>query len=593
MKKAKTAPDPLENLKSFSVFHVIFNNYLGRKCYYVSIPDWTWTVLFFRKQNTQQWNFEQYFGKSASRNQFNKKQYKRMMREKRSLIFRFEDSVEFYTPVIVGGAVKGFIHSGAVLEKYPTPESFRRDWKDLTQTEGSDLNPDFLYYARTVLSQPILDKEGIAGYSRLLELVAQWIINKESGGILQEADHLLKDVFSRQIPHPEWVNWMVGIDKFYVKPDKDLTVPQWARNETGISRMPTIAVALMPQKPLLRAGALDILCLTRRFQHECFLAARQMEETYASPLGDYGCIVLTSPRPGLSPAQARLEVRDKIQKLCRKLGHKLNANIHAGIGSLVPKGGSMPRSYSEAVLALHAAVEGGKEIESSDGPGLPRTDPSEAQMHALIRALSEAMARSFPAKMALARDRFIHKLLLMSYGPEVSRAYLLATLHLLTEQFEHRSGLDPAASRALGSELMGRLESAVTLPDLVAAFRESLDTLLRYQDSPREASAVSRMENIVAEIARNPGRSWLLSKLSAQLDLSAPTFSKWFRKVAGLPFSPYLIKVRLEKADALLREENMNLERIAQECGFGSASSFIQVFKRIKGVSPRQYHRKS
>jgi AraC-like DNA-binding protein len=593
MAKTPASLEPLELLKTFSVFQVIFNNYLGRKCYFVSVPDWTWTVLFIRKQNTQQWNFEEFYGKTAERARHNKVQFQKMVRAKRSLVSRFGDSVEFYTPVYSGKTVKGFIISEGVLEKHPTPESFRRYWKELTGTEGSDLNPDFLYYARTILSQPLLNKEGIAGYSRLLELLAQWIAGLDRTGILQEAERLLNEVFSKQSPHPEWVNWMVGTDKFFVKPDKDRTVQPWFRHEIGITRMPNVAVALMPQKPLLHAGALDILCLNRRFQHECFLAARELEETYASPLGDYGSILLTSSRPGATPYQARLEIHDRVQKLCRILNRNLNVKIHAGVGSLVPPGGSLPKSYREAVLGLHSAVEGDQEIVSVNQPGPTSENPSEFQMQVLIRHLSESLARSSPAQLALARDNFIHKLLLMSYGPEVSRAYLLAALHLLTEQFEHRSGLNHASTRALGSEWMGRLESAVTLPDLVASFRESLDALLRYQDSPRDASSASKMENVVAEISKEPGRSWHLAKLSKQIGMSAPTFSKWFQKVAGLPFGPYLKKVRLEKAGALLREENMSLERIAQECGFSSASSFVQIFKRMKGVSPRRYHQKT
>jgi len=592
MAKAKTLLNSLEQLKTFSVFQVIFNNYLGRKCYFVSVPDWKWTVLFFRKQNTLPWNFEEYYGKTKARDRHNKIQFNRMVNEKRSLVSRFGDSLEFYTPVHEGGAMRGFIISEGVLENYPTPEGFRQYWKWLTGTEGSDLNPDFLYYARTVLNQPILNKEGIEGYSRLLELLAQWVAGKERSGILRAAENLLNKVFSRQIPHPEWVNWMVGADKFFVKPDKDLTLPQWVPNETGISRMPNVAVALMPQKPLLRAGALDILCLTRRFQHECFLAARELGETYASPLGDYGSTVLTSPRPGLPALQSRLEIQDKVQKLCRNLSHRLNVNIHAGIGTLVPQGGSLPKSYREAVLALHKAVENGIEVVSSDAPRLPRIGPSESPMHSLMRSLSQSLARSSPAQLAIARDNFIHRLLLMSYGPEVSRAYCLAALHLLVQQFEHRSGLNPSSTRALGSDLMGRLESAATLPDLAASFRESTETLLRYQDNPRNAASASGMENIVEAIANNPGRSWMLARLSRQLEMSEPTFSKWFRKVAGLPFGAYLRKVRLEKADALLREENMTLERISQECGFSSASSFVQVFRRMKGLSPRQYYKK-
>jgi AraC-like DNA-binding protein len=593
MTNGSSSLEPQEQLKAFSIFHVIFNGYLGRKCYFVSVPDWTWTVLFIRKQNAQQWNFEQYYGKTSARSRHNKIQFNRMVKERRSLISRFGDSVEFYTPVFDGEVVKGFIISEGVLENYPTAESFKRYWKELTQTEGSDLNADFLYYARTVLNQPILDKQGIEGYSRLLELLAQWILGKDREGILQEAHQLLDKVFARQIPHPDWMNWMIGTDKFFVKPNKDVVLEPWVKAEIGLSRMPNVAVALMPRKPLLQAGVLDLLCLTRRFQHESFLAAQQMGEAYGSPLGDYGSIILTSPRPGLSPPQSRLEVQDKVQKLCRTLGKKLNVTIHAGIGPLIPRGGNLPSSYREAILALHRAVESGKEIVSSHDNDKLQVGSSESQMHTLIRSLSEALARSAPAQLALARDNFIHRLLLMSYGPEVSRAYLLATLHLLTEQFQHRSGLDRNATQALSSELMGRLESAVTLPDLMASFRGSLDALLRYQDNPRGAASASKMEDVVAGIAKDPARNWNLGRLSKQMGLSAPTFSKWFQKVAGLPFSPYIKKVRLEKADNLLREENLTLERIAQECGFSSASSFVQVFKRMRGVSPREYHGKT
>ena len=51
---------------------------------------------------------------------------------------------------------------------------------------------------------------------------------------------------------------------------------------------------------------------------------------------------------------------------------------------------------------------------------------------------------------------------------------------------------------------------------------------------------------------------------------------------------------RDDEARQMLQEGPLTLERIAQECGFNSASYLIQAFKRTLGTSPRKYkHLKS
>ncbi len=579
----------LDDLKTFSVFQTIFNNYLGRKCHYVSHGDWTWTVLFFAKQNPEPWHFEQYYGKTAQRGEYVRVNAQRALREKRPLATRFGHFVDFFAPVPSSGG-DGLLFSGSVLGKHPTPSDFRLYWKEVTGTEGSDLNPDFLYFVRTVLGQPILDADGIEGYTQLMGLLARWVSGDRGKDIRPQAEGLLKEVFAPQIPHPTWVDWMVGSDKFYVKPDRYPSMPQWVREEIGITRNPTVVAALMPQKPFRNAGALDILCLARRFQHECFLACRKIGEAASGPLGDYGAVVLSSAKPGLSPVQARLEVRERLQELCRNLGRTLQVGVRVGIGSLSVEGGSLPQSYREALFSLNHSVETGKDLVFfEDSPG--RVSPPGTGILSLIRSFSDALSCSSPARLTLAREALVRKLLYGGYGPEVSRAYLVSILHLLVERFERRSGVDPASTRALVDKLQGRLESAVLLPDLIAAFREALDALTHYQESPREASTAARVEGVVMEIDRDPERPWQLLKLSRQTGMSPPTFLKWFQKVAGLPLGPYIRKARLAKAHALLKEGNLTLERIAQECGFSSASSFIQIFRRAQGIPPRRYHR--
>src|ERR1019366_8973839 len=100
--------------------------------------------------------------------------------------------------------------------------------------------------------------------------------------------------------------------------------------------------------------------------------------------------------------------------------------------------------------------------------------------------------------------------------------YLLSALNMLMEPFEKRLGIAPAAAKQLGADLISRLDSAHTLPDLVSSFREVVDSLLWYQKKPRAASSSARLNSIIEEIRRDPGRAWRLTSLSKQAGLSRP-----------------------------------------------------------------------
>lgn len=579
------------HLFTLSVFEVLFDTYFGRVCLYVPAGDRSrWIVLTSTKQGLQPYRFEDYFGKTQKRDAFVQSTFDKLLKEKRPIVARFEDYLDFYTPVLSQGRCEGFLISGPFLEKCPTPEDLRRYWKNVTGVEGSELNPDFMRYVRVALDTPILDPEGVKGYGRLMELFARWITQGDDPKVAEEVEKLRREVFAPKLPHPYWVDWVIGLDKFFSKPEREKALPQWTREEMGITRFPTVVAALMPRDSQKRLGAVETLCQARAFQNECFQAARKIPETVSRFLGDYGAIVVTSAKPGLTITQARLEIREKILTLCKNLERNLHVSILAGIGSIKPENANLVQSYGEAVASLHQAVQTGKSLIFSEAGPSPRENPPASDMRLFIRALSDAMLRSSPARLAIAREKFIRHLLYTGHGqPEAPRVYLFSVLHVLLEQFERRSDLDSSAARDLGVELMGRLDSARTLPDLITAFSGALDALLRYQDKPKEASLTARLESILREINRDPGRIWRLGDLCRRAEVSTPTFLKWFRKIAGSPFGPHLRQARLTKAKDLLREGHLSLERIAQECGFSSASSFIQIFRRAYKTSPRQY----
>ena len=548
--------------------------------------------MFPPKQYVHPSNFDEYFSKVNKRDEYLRQNFDRLIQEKRSLISKFGDYVDVFAPYVIHNRCDGFLVSGPVLSKCPTPEALRTHWKNWTGTEDPDLNPDFLHYVRVALNTPILDQEGLQGYSRLLELFGQWLAGTEGSELLKELNRLRVQIFSRRLPHPYWVDWAIGRNKFFSKLENETVLPEWVKEETGISRMPTVVAALMPQKPGLHSGNLDVLCLARSFQHECFLSTQQFPETTSRPLGDYGAVLLTSAKPGLSSPMARLEVQEKIQTLCDDLGRRLGVKVVAGIGSIIPGGKNLAKSYQEAVTSLQTAVQTGKITLFSDTMQVQREITSSAEMRNLLRSFSESLALSSPTRLALARERFIQKLLYTGYGPEISRAHMLSVLNILMEQFEQRSGMASSSARSLTKEWINRLDGVQTLPNLVEAFRGIMDSLARYWDKPKESSLAARLNSVIADINRDPSHPWRLLKLSKHAGISPPTFLKWFKKVSGLPFGVYVRKARMNKAKELLQEGHLTLERIAQECGFSSSISLIQIFRKAQGITPGQFRLK-
>ena len=80
-----------------------------------------------------------------------------------------------------------------------------------------------------------------------------------------------------------------------------------------------------------------------------------------------------------------------------------------------------------------------------------------------------------------------------------------------------------------------------------------------------------------------------LSELARELGIGKYTLSRRFRQVMGMPFRNYLLRLRLEKAKALLGTTGFSITEVAQMVGFGDLPRFDKLFKRYTGVTPSLY----
>ncbi|MBW4083701.1 AraC family transcriptional regulator [Paenibacillus sp. S150] len=80
-----------------------------------------------------------------------------------------------------------------------------------------------------------------------------------------------------------------------------------------------------------------------------------------------------------------------------------------------------------------------------------------------------------------------------------------------------------------------------------------------------------------------------LEALSESLNYSVPHLSSYFKNRTGLSPIDYLIKVRIDKAAALLLETDATLKEIASGVGYQDPYYLGRLFKKYKGVSPSRY----
>lgn len=80
-----------------------------------------------------------------------------------------------------------------------------------------------------------------------------------------------------------------------------------------------------------------------------------------------------------------------------------------------------------------------------------------------------------------------------------------------------------------------------------------------------------------------------LAHLSQQFFINKFYLTRLFKENYGLTINSYILEKRITKAKELLRFSDKEIETIASECGFKDPNYFSRTFKKIEGISPKEY----
>lgn len=303
----------------------------------------------------------------------------------------------------------------------------------------------------------------------------------------------------------------------------------------------------------------------------------------SAPVKDTHCVILCG-RSERDLQETAKELAGRIAQACTGIGEAATA----GIGATVTGPSLLYESYQQPVMALHYRFFYGTiPYICSDDVTLPAA--GDLDYPAIERTFGEAVKRGNRADGQAAVCKLFDCLQRQKVPyPQCLRycqRIVLLLLDLIGEYLsrEERERLERELDKS-------NFFADATLPQLktllLSVCNSAFDSFERFN----EDDAVSRVrmaESYIKEHYNDEDLS--LNTMRDKFSISVSYFSARFKATTGCTFVEYLTQVRIEKAKQQLEHTEKRAGEIAQLVGFADPHYFSVTFKRITGLTPREY----
>lgn len=122
---------------------------------------------------------------------------------------------------------------------------------------------------------------------------------------------------------------------------------------------------------------------------------------------------------------------------------------------------------------------------------------------------------------------------------------------------------------------------------LICDYLETIGILSIKNSTNKNKSTL--INNIIQHINNNTHDNTLsLLKVSKEFNISTSYLSKIFKMYCGIGFKEYLIRLRINKAKALLRR-GASVTETCLNVGYGNLTHFSKIFRRYVGLNPSAF----
>ncbi len=112
---------------------------------------------------------------------------------------------------------------------------------------------------------------------------------------------------------------------------------------------------------------------------------------------------------------------------------------------------------------------------------------------------------------------------------------------------------------------------------------------LRHGSSDFQSSYPEVVRNAITYLTENYATPFNAIEMAASVNMSPSRLRSLFKEWLGKSPHQYHTHYRIKQASRLLREQHLSISQAAIEVGYDDVRYFSRVFKRVLGVSPRQF----
>lgn len=101
------------------------------------------------------------------------------------------------------------------------------------------------------------------------------------------------------------------------------------------------------------------------------------------------------------------------------------------------------------------------------------------------------------------------------------------------------------------------------------------------------------VQKLLALVIQDMGRKWTLEEMAEAVGYSKNYIIRLFRETLGQTPCQYFTELRMEGARELLKNSDITVDAIAEQCGFGAYTNLYKEFCRAEGCPPLKYRQRN
>jgi len=139
----------------------------------------------------------------------------------------------------------------------------------------------------------------------------------------------------------------------------------------------------------------------------------------------------------------------------------------------------------------------------------------------------------------------------------------------------------------MGSSLTKDVLADLTLQELIIRIVQT-QTVKRF-DSESYFNPENPISPIISFIKENIRENINLKELSNKACMSSTSFYRIFKRELGMSPIEFVLNEKIKYAKKLLNNPNIQINEVSYATGFEDCNYFSRLFKKIEGVTPKQY----